>query len=143
MSKIRKHIFGGSVDLGLLILRIGIGFQMLLHGWPKISGGPDKWVKLGNNMALLGIDFAPMFWGFMASFAEFFGAALIIMGLFFRPSAFLLAFTMLVASVRHWNEEGAVFLDASHSMELMMVFIAMYITGAGKFSIDKGILHRN
>lgn len=142
MSKIRKHLTGSHINAGLLILRIGIGVQMILHGWPKMSGGPGKWSALGENMALIGIDFAPTFWGFMAAFAEFGGGILITLGLFTRPASFLLAFTMLVAAFRHWSEEGAGFMDASHALELMMVFIALYITGAGMYSLDKKVLHR-
>lgn len=141
MKHIKGHIFGGSVHTGLLILRIGIGFQMLLHGWPKLTGGPERWEKLGKNMELIGLDFAPEFWGFMAMFAEFGGGLLLLLGWLTRPATLLLAITMLVASIRHWSEEGATFLDASHSLELMMVFIAIYITGPGKYSLDQK-LHR-
>jgi putative oxidoreductase len=137
MSTVKKHLFGGSIHAGLLVLRIGMGFQMLLHGWPKISGGMEKWEKLGAKMSLIGIDFAPTFWGFMAAFAEFGGGVLILLGWFTRPSSFLLAFTMLVAAIYHWSEEGAGFMDASHALELFMVFVALYITGPGKYSLDE------
>ena len=79
-------------DLGLLVLRLSIGLSMILfHGWGKISGGPERWRRIGGAMENFGIDFLPMFWGFMAGFTEFFGSVLIILGLFFRPAAALLA----------------------------------------------------
>ena len=37
-------------DTGLLILRIGLGGMYLWHGWPKLSGGPERWTKLGGAM---------------------------------------------------------------------------------------------
>ncbi len=123
-------------DLGLLILRVGVGASFVVfHGYKKIMGGPDKWERLGREMTNLGVDFAPVFWGFMAAFAEFAGAAFLILGLFTRPSALLLAFTMLVATLKHINaHEGY-----SYSLELGVVFLALLITGAGKYSLDARI----
>ena len=93
-----------NLDLGLLIARLGIGLSMLaLHGWGKLTGGPDTWEFLGRQMQNLGIDFLPVMWGFMAMFAEVFGSALLMLGLFFRPAALLLMGTMIVAALRHLN----------------------------------------
>ena len=37
-----------SYDVGLLVLRLGIGTSMLVfHGYGKLSGGPEKWEKIG------------------------------------------------------------------------------------------------
>lgn len=120
-------------DLGLFIIRVALGVQMILHGWPKMAGGTEKWAKLGQKMALLGLDFAHTFWGFMAAFAEFGGGILLVLGLFFRPSLLLLIITMLVASVYHWTDEG--FMSGSHSFELMLVFIGMYFAGPGRYQV--------
>ena len=51
-------------DLGLLILRVGIGIMFLFHGLPKLTGGPAFWGQLGMATNFLGIGFAPAFWGF-------------------------------------------------------------------------------
>ena len=58
------------LQVGLLILRIGIGISIFFHGLPKIMGGPETWTAIGGTMSNLGINFAPTFWGFMAAFAE-------------------------------------------------------------------------
>lgn len=131
-----QHFKNFNPSLGLFIIRIALGFQMILHGWPKMSGGAEKWAKLGNKMALLGIDFAHTFWGFMAAFAEFGGGILLVLGLFYRPSLFMLIITMLVASVYHWTDEG--YMSGSHSFELMLVFIGMFIAGPGKYAVSIG-----
>ncbi|REJ79980.1 MAG: DoxX family protein [Acidobacteria bacterium] len=127
-------------DVGLLIIRLGIGTSMLvLHGWGKITGGPERWERLGGTMRNFGIDFAPAFWGFMAGFAETFGSLALILGIAFLPGAALLAFTMFVASVRHLmlppGDPGAGWSGASHALELMCIYIALIFTGPGRFVV--------
>ena len=135
-------MFGNSKDLGLLILRIGIGLSMMIfHGLGKIQGGPEAWEKIGGNMANLGIDFFPVFWGFMAAFSEFFGSFFIIVGFFFKPATALLAFTMIVAAVVHLSlpegADGAGLKGASHALELLTVYVALFFIGPGKYKIFK------
>jgi putative oxidoreductase len=123
-------------DLGILFLRLGIGLGfILIHGWPKISGGPDFWVKLGGAMGNLGIHFAPVFWGFMSALSEFGGGILITLGLFTRAAAFFMAFNMMVAVSQHlkmldpWNK-------IIFPIDLLAVFLCLVFIGAGKYSID-------
>lgn len=124
-------------NFALLILRVGLGFMMVMHGYPKLFGGPEMWGKLGGAMSNLGITYAPEFWGFMAAFSESVGGALLVLGFIFRPAALLLFFTMLVASMKHLYA-GDGLMGSSHSIELGIVFFAMFILGPGKYSIDKG-----
>lgn len=123
-------------DFALLVLRVGLGFMMVLHGYPKLFAGPEKWGKLGGAMANMGITYAPEFWGFMAAFSESIGGALLILGLLFRPAAILLFFTMLVAAMKHLYA-GETVMDSSHAIELGIVFFAMIILGPGRYSMDK------
>ena len=123
-------------DIGLLILRIGLGSMFLFHGAPKIFGGPEKWEKLGMVMGYLGIHFIPVFWGFMAGFSEFFGGLCIILGLFFRPACSLLVLTMTVAAVRHFSI-GDGLGGASHAIEDGIVFLSLIFMGPGKYSLDE------
>ncbi len=127
-------------DLGLLIVRLGFGLSMLvLHGYGKLMGGPDTWTGLGSQMQNLGIDFLPVFWGFMAMFAEFFGSIFVILGIFYRPALLLLLGTMLVAAVRHLSlpagSEGAGLKGASHALEFLVVYLGLFFAGPGKLSL--------
>ncbi len=123
-------------DIGLLILRVGIGGMFLFHGAPKIVGGPEKWEQLGMAMGTFGIHFLPVFWGFMASFAEFFGGILVILGLFFRPACILLTINMTVATSFHLNR-GDGLLGASHAIEDGIVFLSLIFVGPGRYSLDQ------
>ena len=146
-SSLEKLLHGTWPDLGLLILRLAIGASMaFLHGWGKISGGPARWERIGQAMGNLGIDFAPVFWGFMAGFAEFFCSLLLMVGLAFRPAAFMLAFTMFVAGLMHLNmppeNDNAGLLGASHALELMAVYVALFFIGPGRFSLSAWLQSR-
>jgi len=131
----RRRESGSYIDIGLLILRIGLGIMMMLHGYPKLFGGPDLWVEIGTATQSIGINFAPLFFGFMASITEFFGGLFLILGLFYRPTLLLLIIVMIVAASSH-IAAGDGFTDTSHSIELAIVFISMLITGPGKNSLD-------
>lgn len=124
-------------DIGLLILRIGIGIMFLYHGAPKLFGGLEKWEKLGMAMKYVGVEFMPVFWGFMAAFSEFFGGICIILGLFFRPACILLTLTMAVAASMHLGKGNGLQI-ASHAIEDGIVFLSLILIGPGKYSIDKG-----
>ena len=127
-------------DLGLLLLRLGVGTNMALyHGWGKISGGPARWHEIGDALPSLGLAFLPTFWGFMAGFSEFFASILLALGFLFRPAAALLAFTMLVAISHHLRlpagEPGSGWRAASHALELLSVYVALYLSGPGKYAV--------
>lgn len=136
MSLIKPDFLGRYKDLGLLILRIGLGIMFLWHGAPKLAGGPEKWEKIGMAMASTGINAIPVFWGFIASFTEFFGAICLISGLMFRPACALLAITMAVAASMHLGK-GDGLKGASHAIEDGIVFLSLMLIGPGRYSIDK------
>jgi putative oxidoreductase len=123
-------------DFGILLLRVGVGLGfVLIHGWPKIYGGPELWTRLGGSMGNFGITFAPQLWGAMSAFAEFGGGMLLILGLLTRPVAFILAFDMVVASATHFAKLDP-WVVASHPLKLIAVFVALIFTGAGRYSLD-------
>lgn len=123
-------------DMGLLWLRIGLGVMYVVHGWPKLEGGGDKWIALGKAMRHVGIDFYPVMWGFAAAVAEFGGGILLALGVLFRPAAGALAFTMLVAATMHLRS-GDGLSGASHAIEAGIVFAALMLIGPGRFVLRR------
>ena len=86
-------------------------------------------------MNALGVDFAPMAWGFMAAFSEFAGGLLLVLGFFTRPACFFLFATMIVAISTHISK-GDPFLKYSHAMEAGILFLSLIFIGPGKYSLD-------
>ena len=122
-------------DVGLLILRVGLGGMFVVfHGWPKISGGTEKWTELGKAMGSVGITFWPVFWGFMAAFAEFVGGIAIVLGLAFRPMCALLTITMAVAATMHLSTGKGSF---SYPVEIGIVALALIFTGPGRLNLGR------
>ena len=124
-----------SADAGLLVLRLWLGLSLLLlHGWRKLTGFsemsgkfPDP-LEVGSPMSLA-----------MAVFGEVICALLVALGLFTRGAAAVLAITM--ATAFFLVHKGV--LSGPNSGELAFVYLAgwitLFITGAGRFSLDAKI----
>jgi len=130
-------------DLGLLLLRLAVGFSVLIfHGWGKLTGGPETWARVGESMGNLGLNVWPAAWGLAAALAESLGSLLLILGLLTRPAAALLAITMLVAVSRHLGlppeAAAAGWKGASHALELLGVYLALLLAGPGAYAFTRG-----
>jgi putative oxidoreductase len=123
-------------NFALLVMRLGLGGMFIVHGFPKIIGGPDKWQKLGDAMDYVGVHSAHGFFGFLAAFSEFFGGIALLLGAFFRPAMLLMAATMGVAVAMHMGKGDGV-IGASHAIEAGVVFFALLFIGPGAHSVDK------
>ncbi|MGD8862019.1 MAG: DoxX family protein [Myxococcales bacterium] len=123
-------------DLGLLLLRVGMGAMFIAHGWPKLAGGPERWEKLGGALQAFGIDFAPTLFGLAAGLAEALGGLLLALGIFFRPALAALTFTMVVATAKHLDA-GDGFIRSSHAIEAAIVFGSLILIGPGKYRLGR------
>ncbi|HEX9985483.1 MAG TPA: DoxX family protein [Thermoanaerobaculia bacterium] len=134
-----------SPDVALLLLRVAAGLIFLPHGWGKVfgNGGPAAFASsVAENYAI------PAFLGYLAAYAEVFGALFLIAGLFTRIDAFLLACTTFVATfiiqlrdALYGVEAGASkFFAAMQAIELPLALFAMtfalVLTGGGRLSLD-------
>jgi putative oxidoreductase len=128
-----------GVDLGLLVIRLGIGGLFAgFFGLHKVMGGPDQWAALGKNMGLLGIQFLPTFWGAIAAFSELLGGALLVLGLLFRPGCLLLCGVMIVATVHNFDA-GKGMMGASASIIPGVAVLGLLLAGPGRFSLKSAI----
>jgi putative oxidoreductase len=122
-------------DGALLCVRVALASIIIwVNGWPKLAGGVVKWKAFAVKE--MGLTLWPAIWGFVGSMAETLGCALIILGLFFRPSTLLLVIIFgLVAFV---DLRAGGIGKASHALELTFFFLLLLFVGPGRFSIDKG-----
>ncbi len=138
-----RFVYNRDTDLGLLLLRLGVGsFMLFFHGWGKLTGGPEKWTKVGEYMQVVGIDFFPVFWGFMAAFSESFCSAFIILGIFFIPATFFLSITMIVATLFHLSlpetSPAAGWQGAEQAIIYLFAYLTLMICGSGKYRVNIG-----
>ncbi len=77
---------------------------------------------------------------YLAKGMEFFGGLLLALGLFTRPAALGLAITMFVATFIANN--GNFFADAEVSFMYMLLFLAFFFAGPGKWSLADGLFKR-
>ncbi len=124
----------GWKNLGLLVLRIGLGLTfVIIHGGPKLFGGVEAWQDVGSAMTLIfGIETGLVYFGFLAAISEFIGGICLMLGLFFRPALVFLTGTMVVATLKH-VQAGEAF---SYPLEMAIVFGSLFIIGPGSIALD-------
>ncbi len=128
-----------STDLGLLILRVGIGGMFILHGYPKILGGVEGWERIAQH----GLPFLPegiisIAFGLAATVAEVGGGLLLILGYYHRIACLALAATMAVAfstKIGAVTGLGDFAKVAGWPLELLVVFVALFFAGPGRFRV--------
>lgn len=124
-----------SKNLGLLILRVGVGVLFFIFGWMKLAGGEQMWQGVGSSMGIFGITAWPVFWGFLATVAEFLGGLLLALGLFTRLSALSLVITMVVATIFKLSMGGGL-ADFSSPFTMLLVNVFFLLAGGGVYSVD-------
>lgn len=123
-------------DLGILILRVGVGGALLFgHGW-------GKFVRLlEGNLSFadpLGIGAAPTF--LFAVFAEFLCALAVVVGFKTRWAAIAPLITMVVAALVH--HAGDPFGEREKAVLFAFGFAALFFTGSGRYSVDRWLAKR-
>lgn len=128
-------ISGKYINAGLLFLRIGLGFLYIVHGYPKLFGGPEIWEQYGEAVRYIGIESFYVFFGFVAAMAEFFGGIFLLLGLYIKPTLIILMLTMIVATF-HLAGQGEPFSIYSHPLKMAVLFFSLLFIGPGKYSLD-------
>jgi putative oxidoreductase len=126
-------------DLGILILRLGLGIMFTAHGLQKtfgMFGGPG--IK-GFSGMLSGLGFAPaIFWAYLAACTELAGGLLLIAGLQVRLVSSLLLILIVVAAVKVHISKGFFLSNGGfeYTFVIAAVCLALILLGAGKFAIS-------
>jgi len=115
----------------LAALRIITGYLFVQHGTAKLLGVPH--VAMFDQLTLFSLIG-------LAGVLELVGGALIVLGLFTRPAAFILSGEMAVAYFMAHASHGNVLLltlnEGEAAVLYCFVFLFLSVAGAGAWSVD-------
>ncbi len=116
----------------LALIRCTAGILIMLHGIKVFdSAGMNGMAGyLGREISLP----LPLFMAYLAKGTEFFGGLLFALGFLTRFVSIPLIITMLVAvfGAHHGKISG----DAEHAFMYLLIFMAFFFIGSGKWSLD-------
>lgn len=123
-------------DIGKLLLRITLGGLMLFHGLSKVFQGADGIHRMVASAGL------PQVLGYGVYLGEAVAPALLLLGLFTRPAALVVAFNMLVALLLvHTGHFFTMSKMGGWSLELQAFFfmnaVIVAVMGPGAFRLGK------
>jgi putative oxidoreductase len=132
-ARLNQNLFEASGDL---ILRVFVGITLAFgHGLGKLPPS----VQFIEGVSNLGFP-QPTLFAWAAAAAELVGGILLALGLFTRPAAGAVAFTMLVAGF------GRHAADPFHIKELALLYLSValfyFLSGAGRYYVDAMISKR-
>ena len=123
-------------NTGLLFMRLAFGSYSAYYGFPKLFSGVATWEHIGGSLAVLGITFMPVIWGFLIAAIEFIGGICLALGIFFKGSSFLLflraALYLLIAIIGHAG------LDSLFPILLhTSVYMGLFLLGEGDYALGR------
>jgi putative oxidoreductase len=118
---------------GPLIMRLIVGYVFMLAGWEKLNALP----QVTENFTEWGIPYPHILTPFV-SCVECFGGALLILGLFTRIPAVMLAAVMIVAikSAKWGDVDSLETLLGFEETTYLGAFLWLAIAGPGVVSLD-------
>lgn len=118
-----------AFNIAMLVLRVGLGLIILMHGYNKLVHFADKkntfmnFLGIGSTLSLS-----------LVVFAEFFCALFVILGLFTRFTVLPLVIAMSVALFKAHNAD--IFATGEKAALFLTGFVAILLLGPGKASVD-------
>ncbi len=121
--------------LALLLLRVGLGIVFIFHGYPKLFTHTHDMMPVFQRMGF------PPYFVYIAGVIEFFGGIVLILGLFTRIGALLLAAEMAIAILKVHLPQGPITEVKNYEfpMVLAVACFALATIGAGMISLDHAI----
>lgn len=121
-------------EVSLTLLRVFVGLTLALtHGIGKVPP-PQMMV---DGLASMGFP-CPSCFAWAAGLAEFVGGLFLAFGLFTRPAAGFVAFTMAVAAFLAHAQDP--FAKKELALFYLVTSLVFAVRGAGKYSLDRVIV---
>lgn len=124
-------------DIGPLLMRLVVGYVFMLTGWSKLNNLP----AMIQNFTEWGIPFPHILTPFVSG-VECFGGVMLILGLFTRIPAVMLAAVMVVAikSAKWGDVDSLETLLGFEEVTYMAAFLWLAAVGPGRISLDHLLL---
>jgi putative oxidoreductase len=116
--------------LALLFLRIALGIIFMYHGYPKLA---HPTAQMHGAFVEHGL---PSYFVQVAGLIETFGGGLMLVGLFARPAALLVAMEMCVAIWKVHSRSYLAVHEYEFPMALATACFVLAAVGAGLISVD-------
>ena len=125
------------VPLAWPLVRIAVGWDLIVHGWGKILRGPVQQAAL---LAKDGTDFGVAFAVFLTAI-ELGGGIAIALGLFTRFFAAAIAIEMGYLTFHQYWGHGFAWTNRGYEYVLLwgLVTLAIALRGGGPWSLDRRI----
>lgn len=134
----------GTQNLGLLILRVGLGVVLISHGLQKLFGWWDGQGLTGfrNSLSDVGYQHADLL-AYVSAGGEIVAGVLLVLGLFTPlAAAGALAFLIngLLAAMSGPHAQPSYFLPngQEYQITLVVLAVAVILTGPGRYGLDAG-----
>lgn len=134
-----KPVYEQLVPLSWLVVRVAVGWNLLVHGWGKLLVGPTP----GFLKAYVDLGYTPPeLWFWLAFCIEFFAGIGLILGLFTRFFAAAAAIELLCIFLTYWPD-GFAWLRKPPGYEYVLMWglvcFAVALRGGGPYSLDRKI----
>ncbi len=119
-------------EYGLIFIRLTIGFR-LIYG---VADNIFSWahmMEFRDFLDKLGVPF-PMFSAHLSAYAQFICGALFILGLLFRPAAFVMTINFIAALLIAHRTGG--YAPAADAWIILFVSIGFFVHGPGAAALD-------
>jgi len=99
---------------GLVAVRVLVGAVFIAHGSPKIAAAlhDPRMTEFAQSLHRIGVN-PGVFWAWAVTIVEFFGGLCLLLGVFTRIAATLIAVEMIVAAIKvnlargfYWTKGG-------------------------------------
>ena len=114
-----------NVDAGLLVLRIGVAGIFIMTGWMKVSDLPGT----VGFFASMGFG---AFWAYLVTAVELLGGVAVLLGIYTRVAAKLLAIIMVVAIVVLIRAHNVTLVIGP--VALLASNLALVLAGSGRYA---------
>jgi putative oxidoreductase len=140
-----------ATNLGLLILRLGIGTIFVCLSYPLLVTDKETWRSLGQAaMEPIGVTFGFWMWGLVGVVIMLAGGAFVALGVLFRPSALcLLITTALITYIRYDGGQalapglpvpgGLLAPGYGSALGAAVACLALLVSGSGDYAVGKSL----